>query len=294
LSIRWPTIPPDARKYLKRLFAEANRKVAERILNVPNIRETSLDDGFVEALIPYSAPRKLRSGTVVKMEIHNIGGLRRQSRWETADIAVIVLVYRGSQLIARKVGLLQSKRLYPFNQDIDEDDDIDHAYGMNRFLLAEAQSAFAKTQGKYRFTGSCEYKALKAADQQVAVIDNLNARLTDAVYYLMYNPPKVPTTISYPARSFRVVKQIPLACRVFAVPDIHAVLAKLKDGKSPSLRALKNAKSNWRLEDWVDLLLLCKVGHVFDRPEEGSIRDLLVRRTGPISAALAVSIAMPE
>src|SRR5262245_48199172 len=111
----WPVIPNDVRKYLAARFAEANLKVTETILNVPNVREVSLDDQLVTSLIPHSAPRKLRSGAVVKMEVHNIGGLKRFGRWETADIGVIVLVSQGSNLIARKVGLLQSKRLYPEN-----------------------------------------------------------------------------------------------------------------------------------------------------------------------------------
>ena len=68
----WPTIPSDAIEYFRSAFADANRVATEHILNVPNIRETSLDDLFVNALIPFSPPKRLRSGAVVEMDIHNI------------------------------------------------------------------------------------------------------------------------------------------------------------------------------------------------------------------------------
>src|SRR2546421_10886380 len=90
----WPVIPKDAIEYFRRAFAEANRVATERIVNVPNIRETTLDDALVDALIPFSPPRRLQSGAIVEMEVHNIGGLRRISHWETADIAILVFIYR--------------------------------------------------------------------------------------------------------------------------------------------------------------------------------------------------------
>jgi hypothetical protein len=76
----WPAIPKDAIEYFRRVFAEANRAATERIMNVPNIREVSLDDAMVEALIPFSPPKRLRSGAVVEMDVHNIGGLKRIHR----------------------------------------------------------------------------------------------------------------------------------------------------------------------------------------------------------------------
>ncbi|MBX5173347.1 hypothetical protein HJB84_26350 [Rhizobium sp. NZLR1b] len=111
--LNWPGIPDDAIEFFYKVFAEANRIVSERLINVPNMRETSLDDGLIEAIIPSCAPRLLPSGAVVQMDVRNIGGLRRLYSWETADIAILVFVYRAEALIAQKIGLLQSKRLYP-------------------------------------------------------------------------------------------------------------------------------------------------------------------------------------
>jgi hypothetical protein len=73
----WPQIPADVVAWFRSVFAEANRHVCERLVNVPNIRETSLDDGLIEALIPDTAPLLLPSGAIVRMDAHNIGGLRR-------------------------------------------------------------------------------------------------------------------------------------------------------------------------------------------------------------------------
>jgi hypothetical protein len=108
----WPQIPDDVVTWFRGVFAEANRRVCERLVNVPNIRETSLDDGLIEALIPDTAPRLLPSGAIVRVDTHNIGGLRRfgdphwdppfRRRWETADIAILVFVYRRETLIAKK------------------------------------------------------------------------------------------------------------------------------------------------------------------------------------------------
>src|SRR3546814_5541560 len=98
----WPVIPADVVAWFRGVFADANRHVCERLANLPNIRETSLDDGLIEALIPNSAPTLLPSGAIIRMDTHNIGGLRRlgaphwdwdfpqRRRWETADIAILV------------------------------------------------------------------------------------------------------------------------------------------------------------------------------------------------------------
>jgi hypothetical protein len=48
----WPQIPEDVVTWFRDVFSEASRRVAERLVNLPNVRETSLDDGLIEALIP--------------------------------------------------------------------------------------------------------------------------------------------------------------------------------------------------------------------------------------------------
>lgn len=158
-------------------------------MNLPNIRETSLDDGFVEALIPESAPTMLASGAIVRMDTHNIGGLRRlgaphwdwdfpqRRRWETADIAILVFVYRGDTLVAKKIGLLQSKRLFLTNSDVDDDDEIGFLHGMNAFIRRDGQQAAGALHRTFRFDETCAYAAIQAGHRQVELIDTSIASL---------------------------------------------------------------------------------------------------------------------
>jgi hypothetical protein len=293
----WPVIPEDALAWIRAVFAEANRKATERLINVPNIREGSLDDGLVEAITPLSAPRLLPSGAVVELQVHNIGGLRRVGRWETADIAIVAVIYDRHRTLGQKIGLLQSKRLYPRNGDVDDDDPVGFAYGLNAFLRPHPTSPLGTARRRYEFDSACTYAAMKAGDKQVEVIDRFNRQFGDAIYYLFYNPPDLPATVHYPAVEVRHVSDPPLGCRVFTASEVHNVLDTLTDGAAPTFGELEDEaeESNWRLEDWVaDLLLRCKAGQQFDATNDELVRRLIERRSGPIAAAIKISVALPQ
>ena len=269
----------------------------EHLLNVPNIRETSLDDLLVNALIPFSPPKRLQSGAVVEMDIHNIGGLRRVFHWEAADIAVLVFIYRGQQMVAQKIGMLQTKRLFPKNNDVLDADPEGFKYGMNAFLNRDARSPLAVLTREFVFDKTCVYGSLNAETHQITVINELNRQFGESVFYMFYNPSTIPLTVRYPVRSKRRVTKVQLGCRVFLSKEVHAVLGKLKKGLSPTLKMIVERcdNSNWRLEECVaDLLLACKLGQQFDDNMRDKITDLLERRSGPIGAAIAVSIALPN
>jgi hypothetical protein len=290
-------IPKDAIEYFRRAFAEANRVATERIVNVPNIRETTLDDALVDALIPFSPPKRLPSGAVVEMDVHNIGGLRRIYHWETADIAILVFIYRGQQMIAQKIGMLQTKRLFPKNNDVLDDDPEGFRYGMNAFLNRDSRSPLAILNREFVFDETCLYGALKAGSEQVATINHLNSQFSDSVFYMFYNPSIVPVSIQYPVRSRRQIKSAKLGCRVFLSDEVHTVLDALEKDRSPTLKMILTGgkTSNWRLESWVaDLVLQCKLGKRFDDGMQDKVSMLLERRSGPIGAAIAVSIALPN
>jgi len=293
----WPAIPKDAIEYFRTVFAEANRVATERLVNVPNIRETSLDDALMDALIPFSPPKRLQSGAVVEMDIHNIGGLRRVYHWETADIAVLVFIYRGRQMVAQKIGMLQTKRLFPKNNDVLDADPEGFRYGMNAFLNRDARSPLAVLTREFVFDETCVYGSLNAKSDQIKVINKLNRQFGESVFYMFYNPSTIPLTVRYPVKSKRRVTKVQLGCRVFLSKEVHAVLGKLKKELSPTLKMIVEGcdNSNWRLEEWVaDLLLACKLGQRFDDNMRDKITDLLERRSGPIGAAIAVSIALPN
>lgn len=293
--------------WFRGIFADANRMVCERLVNLPNIRETSLDDGLIEVLIPDSAPTLLPSGSIVRMDTHNIGGLRRfgrpdwdwphHGRWEVADIAILVFVYRGDKLIAKKIGLLQSKRLYPINNDVDDDDEVGFLHGMNAFLRREGQQATISLHRDFVFQDDCIYGAIHAGSRQLQLIDKLNQDFGKAVYYLLYNPHKMPCSIRYPLSTRIRIGQMAVGCRVIDADSVHQKLAKLSEGESPTFASLNGADApdNWSLETWAaDMLLTCQVGQRFGGDGDARIRYFLERRSGPIGAALAASITLPD
>jgi hypothetical protein len=304
----WPQIPEDVVAWFRGVFAETNRRVCERLVNLPNIRETSLDDGLIEALIPEAAPTLLSSGAIVRMDTHNVGGLLRfgwprweppfMRRWETADIAILVFVYRRETLIAKKIGLLQSKRLYPENNDVEDDEDeFDVAWGMNRFIRREDTQAIGTLHSQFSFSEDSIYGAMRAGSHQVQTIETLNRDFGKAVYYLLYNPHEIPVSISYPLKEKIRLDPPAIGCRVLDADHVHQALVEIKEGNSPTYATLLRSASasNWRLETWAaDLLLTCQVGEQFDASRDEQVRYFLERRTGPIGAALAVSITLPD
>lgn len=305
----WPHIPDDVVAWFRSVFATANDRVCERLINLPNIRETSLDDGLIEALIPDSAPTLLRSGAIVRMDTHNIGGLRRlggppwdwdhpmRRRWETADIAILVFVYRGDTLLAKKIGLLQSKRLYPESNDVEEEDEVGFMHGMNAFLRREGHQAAAALHRNYAFNDNCIYGAIHAGHRQIEQIDRLNSDFGKAVYYLLYNPPVMPCSVQYPLRQRIKVSERSVGCRVLDSDHVHSAMAGLAEGISPTFAMLRlaGATSGWPLETWAaDLLLTCQVGEQFDDSRDDRVRYFLERRSGPIGAAVAASITLPD
>jgi hypothetical protein len=295
----WPLLPSDVIEWFRGAFAAANRAVTEQLLNTPTVRETTLDDALIQALIPRSAPHLLASGAVVKMDIHNIGGLRRMYHWEVADISVLAYVYRNGRLIARKVGLLQAKRLYPLNLDVEDDDPVGFQYGMNAWLRGLEERAPATLNRQYVFNEDCVYAALTAGSEQITTIRTFERRFGAGLAYIFYNPPALPLTVSYPIAAYQPLTHDPeVGCRVVAAAGVAAALKGLKKGQSPTYRSVHAASDpmgGHRLEHWAaDLLLTCQVGRPFQSADDEIVAGLLARRTGPIGAAILVSIELPE
>ena len=57
---------------------------------------------------------------------------------------------------------------------------------------------------------------------------------------------------------------------------------------------LAQHQAGWRLEHFmVDLLLNCEAGYIASRPSDRGLNYIFNRRTGPISAAIALTIDAP-
>jgi hypothetical protein len=198
-------------------------------------------------------------------------------------------------MIAQRIGMLQTKRLFPKNNDVLDDDPEGFRYGMNAFLNRDSRSPLAVLTRDFVFDDTCTYGSLNAGSDQIETINRLNSQFGEAVFYMFYNSSAVPITIHYPLRSKRQIKSPKLGCRVFLSKEVHTVLNTLQKGRSPTLKMIADggASSNWRLEQWVaDLVLTCKVGQRFDGNVQATVASILERRTGPIGAAIAVSIAL--
>jgi hypothetical protein len=192
--------------------------------------------------------------------------------------------------------MLQTKRLFPKNNDVLDDDPEGFRYGMNAFLNRDSRSPLAVLNRKFVFDETCVYGALKAGSEQVATINSLNRQFGESVFYMFYNPSTVPISIQYPVRSRRQIKNAKLGCRVFSSNEVHTVLNTLEKGRSPTLKMIVTGgkMSNWRLESWIaDFVLQCKLGKRFDEGMQDKVSMLLERRSGPIGVAIAVSIALP-
>lgn len=90
---------------------------------------------------------------------------------------------------------------------------------------------------------------------------------------------------------------MPLGNRVVDADDLRRALGGLNEGASPTIRLMQTecAERNWPLETWAtDLPLTCQVGQQFDDSNDERVRNFLERRSGPIGAALAASITLPD
>lgn len=209
----------------------------------------------------------------------------------------LVFVYRRDQLIAKKIGLLQSKRLFPTNQDVDDEDEIGFLHGMNAFIRRDGHQAAAALHRTYSFDESCTFASIQAGHRQVGLIDKLNQDFGKAVFYLLYAPPELPYTVTYPLRQRIRIGEMQVGNRVVDADGVHRAIAELRDGKSPSFSLIQSAcvGRDWPLETWAaDLLLTCQVGQQFDESNDDRVRYFLERRSGPIGAAVAASITLPE
>ncbi len=220
----WPDIPEDVIDYVRMVVRHASDETTERISNQPNIRETSLDDTLVTAVAKFAAPKRLPSNTIITIRVHNIGGLRQWGKWELADIAFLVNVYTGGSPAVQKIGLLQSKRLYPENHDVDADDPVAFGYGLNGLLDPLETTAPQYRRTTFKFTEQSIYGAIKHDDEQLKRIDEFHDAFGESVFYLLYHPPELPFECTLPAVNYHSVHLPPLGPRVVRSSAIGSVL----------------------------------------------------------------------
>jgi hypothetical protein len=294
------SIPADVTEWIRTVFRECNERITEKLSNNPNLPEESLDLTWIEHLSQFASPVTLSSSWTVKIETHYLGGLRHFRNWEIADIGILMFFRRSGALERSKVALLQSKRLYPSNNTVQEEDKIDYEIGFARLADPESLQQSVAIQAEFEFDENCRYGALIANSDQVKAITDYQKQNKTPIYYQLYNPWQIPFAQRIPLSQFkRPSGKMKLGTRVIPAADVHKLLAGHVSGRKPSLSDLKalrpDAPYGWTLEHFVaDLVLGCIEGSAFKSISEAHIQNLFYRRSGPIAAAIAISIEAPD
>jgi hypothetical protein len=292
-------IPQDVLVWVQEVFAECGRRVTDRLDRNPNAPEESFDLTWIEQVSRYSSPTIFPSQWAAKIETHYLGGLRQFGRWEIADIGILVFLRLGPGERVNKVALLQSKRLYPLNRPIREETAVDFEIGFGRLADPEDASSSIGQAAEFSFSRASRYAALRQDSNQVRAIDEYQQDRRLRVYYQFYNPWRVPLVQNIPLAGYVSPDGDPkLGVRIVPASTIHALLSE-GGGASPSLEQLEGLAGlparGWRLEDFIaDEVLGCREGDQFDSLAEGRLDALFYRRTGPIAAAIAITIEAPD
>ena len=298
-------VPPEAVETVRSVFLRANRAATRMLSEAPNAWETSLDMAVITALNQYSAPIQPVRDCFVSIQTHFFGGRRLYERWEIADIGLLVMFRVKGRLVRTKLALLQSKRLYPKEiSGASEDERFHYRAGFSR-LYREQEDYDADVRARtFTWDLSSEYKAIEEGDDQERAIEAYEKQRNIPVYYLLYHPFRLGWNISVPIWGPRRRASYKLGTRVVPSTEIRSACASLTSGKSPSAGMLKQVRTasyrgndalGCRLEDFVaDRVLGCEEGYLATNPEDFALEQVFFNRSGPIAAAIAITVDLPE
>jgi hypothetical protein len=238
----------------------------------------------------------------VRIDTHFLGNSRYWGAWEIADIGVLVNFRHTGRLLRTRVALLQSKRLYP-HEEAEKNPDAWRGFGK----LLESDDFYAKAIAPrtFAFSDRAKYRALQIDDEQYAAIRDYEALSQIPVYYLFYNPFRIPLEVSLPAScDSDIGSDCIVGCRVLPAHDFREAVAPLIEGRTPSYKDLcrfqqgpfssNENMGGWRFESFiVDELLGCRRGYRADGRNDQTLAQLFGGRSAPIYAAVSVNIDAP-
>lgn len=293
-------VPGDVVDWVTDTFRGCNIRISEKLTNNPNLPEESLDLTWIEHFSQFASPVTLGSSWTVKVETHFLGGLRHFRKWEIADIGVLLFIRRGGRVTTSKVALLQSKRLYPTTNRVWEEDRIDYVRGFARLADPEDLRTSIAVEAEFEFNEDCRFGALVAGSDQVRAIADYERGNDLLVYYQLYSPWSLPTVQRIPLSSFaRPSGELTHGVTVVPASRVHRFLAGQGDGHRPTLRDLSVASDEafpygWPLEYFAgELFLKCREGSPFETIGDERVQNLFYRRSGPIAAAIAITVEEP-
>ena len=192
-------LPPDVQKWVREVFASCNSRISSKLSRIPTAHETSLDMTFVEHFSEFSAPIRFPSEWIVTLDTHYLGGMRHFNSWEIADIGLLVVFRQAGKVVLTKVALLQSKRLYPVEEDFNEDHPAYYELGFGRLLKPDTSFESVSAPRAFTFDQTSRYKALKVEDEQYEAIRDYETKFKIPVHYLLYHPLTIPWSVVLPA-----------------------------------------------------------------------------------------------
>ena len=300
-------IPADVLDWISHVFADINWYLAAKISKIPNIHEGALDMSFVNKISDYSTPVRFPSDWTILLDTHYLGGGRHwMGTWEIADIGVLVVFRHRGRALRAKVGLLQSKRLYPKERLYASDEVmVDRAHGFGDLWLSEEVFLQASSARTFTFQSSCRYKALILGDNQCIAIQQYEAKTSVPIFYLLYHPLQIPWQARIPLMHSKTFPQPnDVGCTVVSAKALYDSLQHDDTGRSPSYSDIMvGGGSNvdhsvpldkWRLENFiVDELLGCNVGYIAADHYDENVQQVFFDRGAPISAAISINVEVP-
>lgn len=297
--------PEDVRNWVRAVFADCNKRTSAKMMKLPSMHEESLDFTFIEQATQYSAPMRFPSDWVVRIDTHYLGGRRHFYNWEIADLGILLVFRKSGKLVLNKVALLQSKRLYPNEQALDEAEPIDYEMGFGRLFPGDTSFEAVTSSRCFSFKENSSYKALIVGDKQWEAIKRYERKYHIPIYYLLHHPWTIPFSRVVPVvQSLEPEGEVQVGCRVLPGKVVRRVLKEKKKAYTPRFKDFKSLvprpyspskdSPGWKIEEFIaDLVLNCRTGYIAKSQNDDGLFQVFNRRTGPIAAAISITFDAP-
>jgi hypothetical protein len=144
-------IPDVVVDYVRGVVSAANNQVSQTMTIHPSMYEETLDHVLVMKLSASPPAFFAREQIGLVIETHWLGARWMFRRWEIADLAFFIIIRSRGHLIARKVALVQTKRLYSREVAVAELHEDDHRIGIARLVNRTDPSLPICTQRAFLF-----------------------------------------------------------------------------------------------------------------------------------------------
>jgi hypothetical protein len=163
-------IPEVVIDYVRSVFANANDKVTRTMSAHPAMHEESLDHTLVMELSATPPAFFANERVGVALESHWLGGRHMFGRWEIADIAFFVILRFSGRLTARKVALLQTKRLYSREIPVTPVDEFDFRIGIGRLVDRTDPQLPMSVIRRFKFEGKSAHRPVPRSSRYSCVL----------------------------------------------------------------------------------------------------------------------------